>query len=371
MKGSGSPGGRRRWVPGERLRRGALRAALAGITLSLAGLVAVTAVPSLRRVADLDLAQEAPPPHVPAVPATIPHGAGGRTSLDHSQGQRGVTSTVVPRPAALAPFTGTVSVGGVARSYEVFAPPGPVSPIPALVVLHGRTASVAFEESRDGLIKLAGEGKAIVVYPIGYLRSWNAGTCCGPARAARIDDRSFVRAVVGRLAARHDVSSVFLVGYSNGGKMAYDAVCSDPKLVGSFVAIAAVPVSVCPGGSPVSLLEMAGTLDPLLTYDDSRPRHVVNGFTMPSVVDAVAAWRRRNGCTNQVSTRSAGILRLETWSHCAGGAVVELGTYRGLGHVWPAGGPATPPAAEVLWAFLTSPRTAPAVPRQSAAPGLA
>jgi polyhydroxybutyrate depolymerase len=353
-----------------RLRRGTPRAVLVGLTLALVALVTAGTVPSLRRVADVDLAQEAPTRRATAVPAAVTHGAGARTSLDHSRARRGVTSTVVPRPAALTPVTGTVSVGGVVRRYEVFAPSGPVSPVPALVVLHGRTASVAFEESRDGLIELAQEGKAIVVYPVGYLRSWNAGACCGPARVARVDDRSFVRAVVGRLAARHDVSSVFLVGYSNGGKMAYDVACSDPKLVGSFVAIAAVPVSVCPAGPPVSVLEMAGTLDPLLTYDDSRPHRVVNGFTMPSVLDAVAAWRRRDGCSGQVSTRTAGILRLETWSHCARGAVVQLGTYRGLGHAWPAGGAGTPSAAEVLWAFLTNPPATPAVPRQSSAPGL-
>ena len=51
--------------------------------------------------------------------------------------------------------------------------------------------------------------------------SWNAGGCCGAAAQQDVDDLGFLRAVVGWVAARADVSSNYAIGMSNGGMMAY------------------------------------------------------------------------------------------------------------------------------------------------------
>ena len=325
------------------------RVAIAGALVFIAAIVAVVA--ELHpRLPDIDLAGSAQDhPRAAARVAKVP--PVGLRSPSALPGMLG--SPLAPLPG-VAPITGTVAVGGMVRTYELFAPMNATGKVPALVVLQGSRISLGIEESRDGLIQLAQAGKALVVYPVGYRESWNAGACCGPAHAAGVNDLSFVTGLVRAIGARPDVSTVFLVGYSNGGRMAFDAVCSTPRLVTSFVVVSAVPVVACPPGAPVSLLEMVGTADPILSYSDAAPHKVINGYTEPRVTDEVATWRRRNGCTAAVSTAKAGTLVLQTWAHCAGGSVVDLATYEGGGHAWPAGAAGTPSGAEVVWRFLTN-----------------
>ena len=273
-------------------------------------------------------------------------------------------------PDGIAPVTASVTVGGMVRTYDVFSPPPGTAAgrVPALVVLQGRKTSVTLEESRDGLIQFARQGKALVVYPVGYRESWNAGACCGAAQADGVDDLSFLTDLIRSIGSRPDVSSVYLVGYSNGGRMAYDIVCAHPKLVSSLVVVAAVPVVACPAGPPVSLLEMVGAHDPILTYDASSPRQQINGYREPTVTEQVTQWRKRDGCSPVFTTQTNGTFRLQTWSHCSAKSVVALGTYEGGGHAWPAGGAGLPSGADVLWRFLMAPRsTTPLPPSQAPA----
>ena len=287
--------------------------------------------------------------------------------VDCSDAIDGQDATILPD--GIAPMTASVRVGGMLRTYDVFSPsPGTAGRVPALVVLQGRKSSVTLEESRDGLIQLARQGKALVVYPVGYRESWNAGACCGPAQAAGVDDLSFLTGLIRSIGSRPDVSSVYLVGYSNGGRMAYDIVCAHPKLVSSFVVVAAVPVVTCPAGPPVSLLEMVGQLDPILTYDSSSPRQLVNGYREPTVTEQVAKWGKRDGCTPAFTSQTTGTFRLQTWSHCSANSVVALGTYETRGHAWPTGGGGLPSGADVLWRFLMAPRAATPVPPSQAPP---
>jgi polyhydroxybutyrate depolymerase len=320
---------------------------------------------------DLDLAEavfgsQGPPLHPPvAKPPVI------ATSTAIPPGPV-VRRGPVPDPSPILPdgivaVRATMTVGAMVRKYDVFAPPAVAGQrIPALVVLHGRKVSVALEESRDGLIQLARQGKALVVYAQGYGESWNAGACCGPAQAAHVDDRAFITNLIRSLAGHPTVSAVYLVGYSNGGRMAYDIVCSHPGLVRSFVVVAAVPGSACPSGPPISLLEMVGKLDPILRYDASSPHHP--GLPETTVAEGVAAWRKRDGCTEQSATQAAGNLRLQVWAHCSGSAVVVLGTYQGAGHAWPPGGGGAPAGADVLWRFLTTPRAPIPIPASPSLP---
>jgi polyhydroxybutyrate depolymerase len=335
--------------------------------LLLAAFLAAALVSASRGLPDLDLAGGVFGQEVPARHAAATHPGAAVPAKQLSTGAgigRGPVRPPTPvLPDGLTPVTSSVTVGGMVRTYDVFSPPaGATGRLPALVVLHGRKSSVTVEESRDGLIQLAKQGKALVVYPSGYGQSWNAGACCGPAQVAGVDDVSFVTDLIRSVGSRPDVSAVYLVGYSNGGRMAYDIVCAHPKLVSSFVVVAAVPVIACTPGAPVSLLEMVGTVDPILAYDSSSPPLHVNGYREPTVTDQVALWRKRDGCTAVVSTQTTGTFRLQTWSHCNAGSVVALGTYQGGGHAWPAGGGGVPSGGDVLWRFLTAPRDTTPVP---------
>ena len=112
-------------------------------------------------------------------------------------------------------------VGGLERTYVVARPAQALTGVlPVVIVLHGRDMTPAHME-RDSVLPPA--ARAIVVYPAGYGRSWNAGACCGPAHADRVDDVAFLAAVVREVLRGEPGASadaVFLLGYSNGGRMA-------------------------------------------------------------------------------------------------------------------------------------------------------
>jgi polyhydroxybutyrate depolymerase len=307
--------------------------------------------------------EPSPSPYVGAGVPEFPRGTAGLSPPplpagvpEFPRGTAGLSPP--PLPAGVTEVTTTVRVGELERAYVVYQPAkGPSPKAPVLVVLQGNGTPLWLEVSRDGLLPLAASGKAILVYPEGYLRSWNAGVCCGPAQVADVNDVGFLTQVIDHFAASR---TVFLAGFSNGGRMAYRMVCTDPRLVRAFVVVDAVPSIACSPGRAVSLLQIDGSRDPIVAYDASMPAHVVGRFLEPTATGAVAAWSRRDGCSTQVTSRSMGALELLAWLNCANRTAVQFATYDGLGHAWPDGDLTTPSAADLLWAFVTDPTSVPA-----------
>jgi poly(3-hydroxybutyrate) depolymerase/surface polysaccharide O-acyltransferase-like enzyme len=251
-----------------------------------------------------------------------------------------------------------VSAGGLVRSYQVIRPARPAAPrLPAIVFLHGVNIDIGQEEVRDGLLPLAAAGLVVLVYPVGYEQSWNAGRCCGAAELHDLDDEAFVAAVAQRVGADPgvDADRVSLVGFSNGGKMAYRMACDRPGLFESVAVVLALPVTACSTGSPVTLLQVAVKDDTEIPYAPSDGPITANGVLLTPVTDEVAAWRDRDGCASAPEARSVGQLRTERWTRCQAGSRVELATYSSGGHYWPAGDAATPPAGQVVWDFVNAP----------------
>jgi polyhydroxybutyrate depolymerase len=226
--------------------------------------------------------------------------------------------------------------------------------IPALVVLHGLGVTADQEAERDGLTPLAFAGDAELIYPAGFEQSWDGGSCCGPAQTAGVDDVSFVATLLRQAQANPALSGSYLLGYSNGGKVAFRVACADPSLLTGLISVHAVPGTACQAGAPVSLLQVANRKDPRVTYDSTTAAHVVGGFREATVVAQVAAWRSRDACDGTAPLgKTSGGLTTQTW-HCRAATRVELATYADGDHTWPTGGNGTPSAAEVVWAFVTS-----------------
>jgi polyhydroxybutyrate depolymerase len=250
----------------------------------------------------------------------------------------------------------SLTVGGIARRYLLVRPAATSkTALPVVVVLHGRTATPEIEEQRTGLRTIA--GPAILVYPAGYQESWNAGACCAGAHAAGVDDVAFLDAVVHRvLTSQHDAAAgrVFLVGFSNGGKMAFRLVCAEPKVFDAVAVVGAVPVSACPHLPAVPFAELAFDSDPLLTLTPAEPHKAVNGFSQASIEEEAAALRAANACRGNGGQQVLGTLTVTRWTDCQTGKAVELGVYQGHTHIWPAGDAVTPSAGQAIWTFFRS-----------------
>ncbi|MGB6163025.1 MAG: PHB depolymerase family esterase [Pseudonocardiaceae bacterium] len=248
-----------------------------------------------------------------------------------------------------------VTVQGLRRTYRSIVPRRLSGRVPLLVVLHGRGQSRSAAASQTGFLGLAEQQQVVLVFPDGERRSWDAGHgCCGFAGSRRAPDVPFVAAIVADAAHRWpiDAKRVYLVGYSNGGKLAYSVVCAHPTLFAAVATYGAVPLAPCePGTPPVPFLLTAGTADRVLPFHGRPLGHP----PLPAVPQAVAWLRTQDGCSATARAGRDGSALLQRWAACAGGADVESVVYPGWGHAWPAarasGG--SPAAATLMWAFLS------------------
>ena len=102
---------------------------------------------------------------------------------------------------------------GRVRTYLLHVPPQAADKKPLAVVLnfHGGGGTAKGQKEWSGLDAVADREGFLVVYPDGTgrfgrrLLTWNAGTCCGYARANAVDDVGFVLTLLADLAARTPV----------------------------------------------------------------------------------------------------------------------------------------------------------------------
>ncbi|WP_018331281.1 alpha/beta hydrolase family esterase [Actinomycetospora chiangmaiensis] len=306
---------------------GAITAVVTVLLVSFVGYVALRPAPP----------PPAPPPMVPAV-STGPAVAA-------------VTMPLVA-PAGTVLSTRSVVVDGLRRTSVLVRPAvGTRGALPLVVVLHGRGQSPGAAVTVSDLGALAAEGRAALLYPEGLGASWNAGHgCCGPAAVHRPDDAAFVQAAVADLQEHVDIDDrrIALVGYSNGGKLAYDLTCDPRAPFSALATYGAVPLGRCPGPAaprPVSYLLAAGSADtvmPLAGRDHgSTPE--------PPVATGLAWLRTRDGC----ATPPAVAGDTTTW-RCASGTRVVFRLYPGHAHAWPTGNDG-PPMSAVIGRFLADP----------------
>ncbi|MCE3555681.1 hypothetical protein LWC33_30085 [Pseudonocardia sp. RS11V-5] len=122
---------------------------------------------------------------------------------------------------------------GTARTFRTVTPAHAFAEarLPLLIVLAGRGEGGWTALRTTGFLPLARSGRAVLAYPDGVGRSWNAGAgCCGLAGRQRPPDTAFVAAVAATSVRDLpiDPSRIYLAGYSNGGKLAYSVLCADP-----------------------------------------------------------------------------------------------------------------------------------------------
>ena len=223
---------------------------------------------------------------------------------------------------------------GVRREYVEVAPLS-TGPLPLVVVLHGRRQTPARAERSQGWDALVRDQHVLVAYGAGYGGSWDAGRCCGVAAARRLDDVAYVLQVLRRAEARHvvDRDHVYLVGFSNGGMLAYRFACAHTRAISALAVVAgALEVPACRPQRPLAVLHVAGDRDRIVPFAGSAYSRVA-GAPTTSVPASLAPWRRVDAGT---------------------GEPVDLVRLRRLGHDWPTRRDCGVNGTALIWGFLAA-----------------
>jgi polyhydroxybutyrate depolymerase len=240
---------------------------------------------------------------------------------------------------------------GRTRRYLVHVPPAAARrrPMPVLLSFHGAGGSAAGHQRFTRTDSLADREGFLVVYPEGTnsggLLTWNAGTCCGPGVAGRVDDVGFALAAVDDLALRVAVDRhrLYATGMSNGGMMAHRLAAEASSRVAAIAPIAGGLVYPgFPPARPVPVLHIHSLDDPIALYRGGLRGRLAGVESMnPKVDGMMARWAAADGCSGGPKVRAerrdarGHTARLLAWSGCAAGSEVRLWQLTGAGHVWP------------------------------------
>lgn len=244
---------------------------------------------------------------------------------------------------------------------------------PLLICLHGAVSSYRNAIKTFGLNDEADKESFIIAYPNGTSRfgqrlaTWNAGGCCGYAADHKINDVGFVRSLIASLEQNYaiDENRIYLVGFSNGGMLAYSLAAEMP---GVFAGLAVL--SGWMNGQqqqlskPVSAFIVHGSEDksvPLMGGSGKWARYGIELGARP-LNETVAYWIRNDGCSSVPQVTKSGALTRYLYAGGRGGTEVELCLIEGYGHAWPGGRKswlfAAKPyslfsANDALWEFLS------------------
>ncbi len=296
------------------------------------------------------------------------------------------TATAVASPLTAGDQTVRLKFQRRDRSYIAHLPPTirEKRSLPVVLNFHGGGGSAAQQQGNARMDELADREGFIVVYPNGpgrfadRLLTWNAGTCCACALTQKIDDVSFVAALLDDLARRApiDRSRVYATGFSNGAMMAQRLAAERPDLVAAIAPVGgSMVLERTEPRAPVPVMHIHSVDDPRALYEGGLgppfpgTNHRVGH---PPVSESLERWRKANGCVSPghvAETRTSGTHSAEkiSFSPCITGAELVHWKLHGSGHVWPGAEPTrrerlTGPATTVIdtneeiWKFFREKR---------------
>ena len=278
-----------------------------------------------------------------------------------------------------------IRIMGARRTYLVHVPPNysTQKPLPLVVVIHGAFDTAAGMEKYSTFSDLADRENFIVMYPngmgiFGLFQHWNAGHCCGKAANDDVDDVGFIAAAIDdvRVRLQIDPDRIYMVGFSNGGMLAYRFAAERGDILAAVAPLAAsiggrpsedapqwrIPDPV----KPLSVITIHGLADDDIVYEGGVSLHRGGTRTFWSVEESVGFWVRHNGCHPDAAATelNQGHVRVHTWGACSDDTEVVLYHIEDWGHVWPGRyftaelEEADPlkdfDAAEIIWDFFKS-----------------
>lgn len=245
--------------------------------------------------------------------------------------------------------TYSMQVGGMTRSYTVLTPAKKALSYsaPIIVVLSGLNSEQYQEINRDGFTSYVQAGDAELVYPLAYRESWNALGCCSWAAQAAVDDVGFITSLVPKVDPGH-TRPIYIVGYSNGGRLAYRLDCTNPMLFTGTVIVKADPMPKCDVVVPMKIMTIASTDDTRVPYKPGE-----KGTESPPATVQSAKLRASSLCSAKSVKEAQGNMTYTLWPDCANGTSVGFTVYTAGVHSWPRPPVSYPAASQVIMAFIT------------------
>ena len=269
----------------------------------------------------------------------------------------------------------SLQVGALSRSYVVRAPQGlqPGTPVPLVFVLHGGGGNAANAERMTGFTAKAQREGFIVVYPDGSgrlrrgLLTWNAGHCCGYAMSQKVDDVTFIGALIDELAKTYpiDPKRIYVTGMSNGGMMAHRLgielaarIAAIAPVVGAMFGDERMPA---PGVAALMINGMQDQNVPFMGGASAGPgKNAWDGTPAKPALDQGTFWAKANECSSKPSKQDSATLT--QWRYqCPGTRAVAVLALKQGGHSWPGGERGRPQAdqpsaalvaTDVIWEFF-------------------
>ena len=162
-----------------------------------------------------------------------------------------------------------------------------------------------------------------------------------------MNDVAFLKALVALVDPGH-AHPVDVVGYSNGGRMAYRMACSAPGVFDEIAAVKADPVPGCVVTEPQTILQVAAKDDTAVPYQPGK-----SGKETPAATVENERLRAVDKCTGNGAATSHGSMTITTWASCASGSRLGFAVWDSGGHSFPQPKGNTPSAASIIWSFLT------------------
>lgn len=251
--------------------------------------------------------------------------------------------------------------------------------MPLVVELHGGGGSGRHIDRLGRFGPLGDREGFVVVAPSAHRRLWNDGRAA-PRRqgVGGVDDVAFIAAAIEDVAQHLAVDGrrIYAVGMSNGAMMVARLAAEMPDRIAAFAQVAgtigADAATWWNPGRPIPLIQVHGTVDPIVPYDGgpvggSRRRRV-RAAPRRGICVGVRPWIeqvvRNNRATGPAIVQRPGSVTQRTWVGASPASDVEQWTIGGAGHVWPGGpsylperiiGPASSAidATAEIWRFLS------------------
>jgi poly(3-hydroxybutyrate) depolymerase len=228
--------------------------------------------------------------------------------------------------------------------------------LPLVILLHAYTVTGAWEESYMKFLPLAEASHFIYCYPDGTMDRWgnpfwNATDAGCDFGNTGIDDGGYLRELIEEIGSRFavDPKRVYLIGHSNGGRMAYRMACQSAALIAGIASLAGMPFldpSRCSPAEPVNILHIHGTADttdPYIGGALNSPPFPGNMPPSPGAMRAVQIWAGYNGASDPVTDPAPSLdltpdvpgldTTITRYITRPSGGAVELATINGGAHI--------------------------------------